>query len=53
MKCPECGKFLKQVEATINGANEVVKVEGICKKHGVVEPTGWDYETFFPYPEAP
>lgn len=51
MKCPECGKFLKDVTADINGFNEIISVEGFCKKHGTVEPTDWCYENFFPWPK--
>lgn len=48
MKCPTCGKFLKDVNADISIENEILRVYGVCKKHGEVEPENWDYETFFP-----
>lgn len=50
MKCPACAKFLAKVNASVNLNGDILKVEGICKKHGVVEPTDWDYEDFFPVP---
>jgi hypothetical protein len=45
-KCPECGKFLKDVTAIINGNDDIKKVFGFCKKHGKVNPTDWSYEDF-------
>ncbi len=47
MKCPECGKFLSKVEATVNGFEEIVKVNGECKKHGTVEPKDWEADDFY------
>lgn len=52
-KCPECGKFLKNVAAIVNGFDEVVQVEGDCKTHGVVKNfSDWDYSDFYPEPES-
>lgn len=47
MKCPECGKFLANVVADVNGMDEVIKVTGKCRKHGEVQPTDWCWEDFF------
>jgi hypothetical protein len=52
MKCPKCGRFLKNVMADIDGDNNVTEVEGTCSKHGKVNPTDWDYEDFFPYSKS-
>lgn len=51
MKCPKCGKFLKDVEADISMDNEIGTVTGTCAKHGPVHPTDWEYEDFFPFPK--
>ncbi len=51
-KCPECGKWLKNVYADLNQENEILKVTGQCKKHGEVEPTDWEYWDFFPGQES-
>lgn len=51
MKCPKCGLFVSKVRATVNGLKEIVKVKAKCKRCGPVEPTDWDYETFFPEAE--
>ncbi len=48
MKCPVCGKFLKNVIAQVNGFKYVLKVEGQCKTHGNVEPTDWEWDDFYP-----
>ena len=50
-QCPECGKFLAEVTAMINGLGKIVEVVGICKTCEVVHPTDWDYDDFFPEPE--
>lgn len=47
MKCPECGKFLKNIEVVTNGLQEVLSVQGDCKEHGAVNPTDWDYDDIF------
>lgn len=52
-KCPECGKFLSKVYATVNGFDEILKVTGQCKKHGEIEPTDWEYWDFYPEKEWP
>ena len=46
-QCPECGKFTSKVTATIN-YERIIKVEGICKKHGLVDISGgsWAWENF-------
>jgi hypothetical protein len=46
MKCPVCGRFIADVAAQINYALDIIKVEGICRKHGVVQPEDWEYEDF-------
>jgi hypothetical protein len=48
MKCPECGKFLKDVTAMVNGFDEIKEVEGYCRTHGKVRPTDWAYWDFYP-----
>lgn len=48
LKCPVCGSFLKDIDASVNVFYEILRVKGECHKHGEVEPTNWDYETFFP-----
>lgn len=48
MKCPKCGWFLKNVVATVNGLEEIIKVQGECKRCGVVEPNDWAWDDFFP-----
>ena len=51
-KCPNCGKFLKNVVAIVNGFDEVIRVLGDCKIHGEVENvTDWEYSDFFPQDE--
>jgi hypothetical protein len=46
--CPACGKFCKNIIGTAN-SEKLVKVEGTCKIHGVVDLTdqSWSYEDFF------
>ncbi len=53
MKCPECGRFIKDVVANINElTDEIEEVEGICSKHGKVNPTDWECEDFYPWPKV-
>ncbi len=40
--CPKCGKFVSDVVAHMK-AEQVEKVEGSCKKHGVMNLTGQDW----------
>lgn len=47
-KCPKCGKYLSCVTALVNGFDEIIKVEGTCRKHGVVETNDWEYWDFYP-----
>ena len=47
-KCPRCGKYLKDVVALVDGFDQVKKVEGKCKKHGVIETNDWEYWDFYP-----
>jgi transcriptional regulator NrdR family protein len=46
MKCPNCDKYVSQVVATFNGADEIKRVEAECKKCGTVEPTDWEWDDF-------
>lgn len=48
MKCVKCGRFCKNVEATINGLEDIIKVEGDCSRCGHVDLTKgvWDYDMF-------
>jgi len=50
MQCLTCGRFIKDVVATVNGFDEIVKVTGNCSKCGEVDLTtaDWWYEDFFP-----
>jgi uncharacterized radical SAM superfamily Fe-S cluster-containing enzyme len=52
-KCPECGKFLKKVNALVTADDEILKVEGQCRKHGTVETNDWEYWDFYPGEYAP
>ena len=42
MYCPKCGRFVK-VRATVNGFDEIVKIDARCKKHGKVDVSDQDY----------
>ena len=48
MKCPQCGKFCKDVFALMDADGNVKRVEGVCIKHGKVDLTNedWSYEQF-------
>jgi hypothetical protein len=46
MKCPKCGRFLKNIGAIVNGLDEIKKVVGTCSRDGRVEPTDWEYDDF-------
>ncbi len=49
-KC-HCSKFVANVVAVINGLQEIIRIEGDCKRHGRVDVTqssDWDYEDFDP-----
>jgi len=46
MKCPQCGKFLKDVSAEAI-FDDIRRVWGICKTHGIVEPDDWCWDDFF------
>lgn len=49
-----CGRFVGNIKATIVGIDDrIIKVTGVCKKHGVVDITDqdWTYEDFFPEEE--
>lgn len=50
IQCMDCGRFCKNVIAWFNGLDEIVKVEGNCKKCGHVDLTNsnWTYEQFQP-----
>jgi hypothetical protein len=52
VKCPKCGRFVAKPAAHHTHENEIRFVTGICRKHGVVVLTDWDYEDFFP-PKEP
>ena len=51
-RCPQCNKFVGKVRAHVKGLGEpeyIESVEGVCKKHGKVEPVGdWGWEDFYP-----
>lgn len=46
MKCPTCGKFLKDVDVKLRVLDDRIFVKGTCKTHGDVEPTDWDADMF-------
>lgn len=48
MRCPRCGKFLKDVMAQVLNDEMIWRVTGRCAEHGVVEAKDWDHEDFFP-----
>lgn len=52
IQCPNCGWFLSDVKAIITffsfGDPAIDKVRGNCKRCGIVEPTNWEFEDFFP-----
>jgi predicted nucleic-acid-binding Zn-ribbon protein len=49
-QCPKCGKFLKQIIATVNGNEEITQVTGICHTHHKVEIKDWNYDEFVDKP---
>ena len=48
IKCLKCGRFCKDVVATIDGLGNIKKVEGTCSKCGKVDLTNadWSYDDF-------
>ena len=42
--CPICKKFVKHTVTIVNGLDEIVRVEAVCKKHGGVDADYDDYE---------
>ena len=56
IQCPICGWFLSDVKALITylefGDLAIEKVVGNCKRCGVVEPTNWCFDDFFPDGES-
>ena len=44
--CPKCRRYLSNITAMINGNDDIVKVTGICTRHGEVEPDDWDADMF-------
>ena len=54
--CPQCGRFVSNVQAKIGGLGEPEFIEAVyadCKTHGLVEPEieyGWTWEDFYPEP---
>ncbi len=53
LRCPTCGRFVSNVTATVNGFLDIIKVEGVCKRHGWIDATDqeWGYDDFFPEKE--
>ena len=49
-KCPECGRFMSQPTAYVNGFGDVIDVTATCTVHGKLSvfEQPWDYEEFFP-----
>jgi len=64
-RCPKCKKYLKNVTALITTRymkhgpghvdvdEEITKVTGKCKTHGIVETDDWEYSDFYPCEESP
>ena len=52
-QCPQCGRFLAAVVATIRGEEVIERVVGTCHRHGQVEAEGdcW-WEDFFGWPPS-
>lgn len=42
--CPKCRWFLGNIRYWMNEDADIIKVLGICKRHGEVEPIDWAYE---------
>jgi len=49
MRCPICGKFVSDCVAIVNGNNDIIKVEGKCKIHGIVNPDDWEADDFIAF----
>lgn len=52
-KCPRCGKFLRKVTALLTIEDAIIEVTGLCKNHGEVLVTDWEYWDFFPGADGP
>lgn len=46
MKCPKCGRFVKDAVATFNGFDEIERVDAKCAKHGTIQPNDWEWDDF-------
>jgi hypothetical protein len=44
-RCPKCFRYLAKVTAWGNG-DRIICVQGICKKHGLVDTDDWDADMF-------
>ena len=46
--CPKCGKWVKNIVATVSELEGIKKVEAECKIHGKVDIShqGWSWEDF-------
>ena len=46
--CPKCGKWVKNIVATLSELEGIKKVEGECKTHGKVDIShqAWSREDF-------
>jgi hypothetical protein len=57
-QCGVCGRFVKDVRATVGGLGEpeyIERVTGLCSVHGEVDAErepGWSWEDFYPEPNA-
>ena len=51
--CPICHRFAKHIVTIVNGFDDIIRVEAICKKHGTIEADYTDYLEVVgePYPE--
>jgi hypothetical protein len=42
--CPECHRFVKHTATWVDGFDNVVRVEAVCKRHGEVAADWTDYD---------
>ena len=47
-QCPKCGKFVSKMQGNVNGFGNIENVTAKCRKCGIVSPTDWIWEDFFP-----
>ena len=50
-RCGDCGRFVSNIKAEVNGLGDINNIFGDCKEHGrviVTNTADWCYEYFFP-----